>query len=81
MANWNQCAGRNFDTPSACCNDDFACFRKNNFFSQCRPASMSVPTSWDGEILTCTGVNNAVAHLCPQDCTKWGAMNYRPVLA
>eukprot|EP00892_Ulva_mutabilis_P007887 jgi/Ulvmu1/5470/UM023_0006.1 len=55
VGKWDKCAGKDFPTARACCDDTFVCTRKNAAFSQCRPEGKSVPSSWDGSILTCAG--------------------------
>lgn len=61
VADFRQCAGKGFSAPRSCCNEDFDCFRKNASWSQCRRAS-TVPSSWDGQVLTCTGALHAGQH-------------------
>lgn len=51
--NNRQCDGSTFDAPLACCDDKYACVRRNARFSQCRRGGVPGTTSWDGTIVQC----------------------------
>eukprot|EP00892_Ulva_mutabilis_P006142 jgi/Ulvmu1/38/UM001_0040.1 len=57
VATWKKCAGEGIPagTIRPCCDPEDHCVEKTSKYSQCRPVSRDIPSSWpSGKVLNCT---------------------------
>lgn len=59
VAEYDKCGGKGYTSPKACCNPDYSCVKKNDYYAQCvsdaRAATNIATGGWDGEVLECSG--------------------------